>query len=99
MMSFLVVKHIALVVISVLTAIPALECLLTNMDVHLVRQKRLPRGKSLSTVAAMKFLIFFSCVHRPHVKFNPSEHPTTDVAGHLSFTCTSLVVLKMICVL
>ena len=99
MMSFLVVKHIALVVISVLTAIPALESFLIHMDVHLVREKRLPRGKSLSTVAAMKFLIFFSCVHRPHVKFNPSEHPTTDVAGYLLFTCTSLVILKIICVL
>ena len=37
-MSFLVVKHIALVVISVLTAIPALESLLTHMDVHLMGQ-------------------------------------------------------------
>ena len=40
MMPFLVVKHITLVVVSVLAAIPALESLLTHVNVHLVGEKR-----------------------------------------------------------
>ena len=81
MLFFLVVQHIALVVISVLATISALESLLTHMDVLLVSEKRLPGGETLSTEAAMELLVLLRCVHRSHVLFNPSEHPTTDVAG------------------
>ena len=81
MMSFLVVNHIALVVVSVLATIPALESLLAHMDVHLVGEKRLPGGEPLSTVAAVELLVLLRSVHRHHVQLNLSEHPTTDVAG------------------
>ena len=94
MVSFLVVYHIALVVISVLTAVPALESLLTHMDVHLVRQKILAGDKSLSTVGAVESFVNLSCVHHRHVKVNFSEHAATDVAGCFSKAGTSLVVLE-----
>ena len=96
--SFLVVYHIALVVISVLTAVPALESLLTHMDVHLVRQKRLPGDKSLSTVGAVESFVNLSCVHHRHVKVNFSEHAATDVAGCFSKAGTSIVVPESVCI-
>ena len=91
-MSFLVVYHITLVVISVLTAVPALESLLTHMDVHLMRQMRLPGDKSLSTVAAVESFVNLSSVHRRHVMVNLPEHAATDVAGCFSKAGTSFVV-------
>ena len=81
MMFLLVVKHVALVVISVLATISALESLLAHVDVHLVREKRLPGGEPLPTVAAVELLVLLRCVHRHHVHLNLSEHPPTDVAG------------------
>ena len=81
MMFLLVVKHIALVVISVLATISALESLLAHMDVLLVSDKSLPGGEPLSTVAAMELLVFLRCVHFPHVQLNLSELPTTNIAG------------------
>ena len=81
MMFLLVVKHIALVVISVLATISALESLLAHMDVLLVSDKSLPGGEPLSTVAAMELLVFVRCVHFPHVQLNLSELATTNIAG------------------
>ena len=81
MMFLLVVKHIALVVVSVLATIPALESLLAHMDVHLVGEKRLSGGETLSTVAAVELFVLLRRVHCHHVQINLSEHPTTDVAG------------------
>ena len=98
MVSFLVVYHIALVVISVLTTVSALESLLTHMDVHLVRQKRLPGDKSLSTVGAVESFVHLSCVHRRHVKVNLSEHAATDVASCFSKAGASLVVPESVCI-
>ena len=81
MMFLLMVEHVALVVISVLATISALESLLTHVDVLLVSSQRLPRGKTLSTEAAVELLVLLRRVHRPHVQLNPSELPATNSAG------------------
>ena len=81
MIFLLVVKHVALVVISVLATISALESLLTQVDVLLVSSKRPPRGETLSTEAAMELLVFLRRVHRPHMQLNLSELPAANIAG------------------
>ena len=83
MMSFLVVNHIALVVVSVLATIPALERVRAQVNVPLVRDKRLPRSETFSTVAAVEQFVLLCCVHRFHVQLDSTENPTTDVAGGL----------------
>ena len=67
MVPFLVCKHIALVIVSVFTAIAALEGFLAEMNVLLVSDKRLPRSETFSTVAAMELFVFIGSVHRFHV--------------------------------
>ena len=99
MMPFLVCKHIALVIVSVFTAIAALEGFLAQMNVLLVCDKRLPRSETFSTVAAVKLFVLLCSVHSFHVKLNSAENSTTDVAGRLLCVYAFLVTLQMIWIL
>ena len=99
MVSLLVRQHVALIVVPVLAAIPALERVRAQMNVPLVRDKRLPRSETFSTVAAVEQFVLLCCVHRFHVQLDSTENPTTDVAGGLWSVETPLVIPQMIRIL